>query len=70
MKIGDIVTTKAYGKSLHFLILGYFSDMITGKTVAVLALLDPALILTAAEDELIATELSALFADQEDSMLH
>ncbi|HEX3032776.1 MAG TPA: hypothetical protein VHS59_11120 [Bacillota bacterium] len=70
MKIGDVVTTKSYGKSLHFLVLGYYFDELSGKNFAVLALLDPSLIMTAEEAELIPTELSELFAEQEDSMLH
>ncbi len=70
MKIGDIVTTKTYGKSLHFLIIGYLSDKLSGNKLAVLALLDPSLILTTEEHELVATEISELFAIPEDSMLH
>jgi hypothetical protein len=70
MKIGDIVTTKTYGKSLHFLIIGYIADKLTSKTQVVLALLDPSLILTTEENELISAEISELFAAQEDSMLH
>lgn len=70
MRIGDVVTTRTYGKSIHFLIIGYLSDDLTGKNLAVLVLLDPSLMLTAGEEELIPTDMSSLFAVPEDEMVH
>lgn len=70
MKVGDVVTTKSYGKELQFLVVGDFQDNKSGKNMVILALLDPALILIADEEELVPTTLSDLFASQEDSYLH
>lgn len=62
MKVGDIVTTKSLGNSVHFFILGYYTDESSGEVMAVIALLDPSLVRTTPKKELIPTEISDLFA--------
>jgi len=66
MKIGTIVTTKQYGPSVHFCILGYYTDESSGEKIAVIALIEPALIRTAPQEDLVATSMADLFAKHED----
>jgi hypothetical protein len=52
MKIGDIVTRKIYGEDMQFCIIGFYTNQATGERVAILALLDPSLIVEAAVQDL------------------
>lgn len=62
MKIGDIVTRKVYGEDMQFCILGFYTNQETGERVAILALLDPSLIMEAAVQELAPVSARHLFA--------
>ncbi len=62
MKIGDIVTRKVYGEDMQFCILGFYTNQETGERVAILALLDPTLIVEAAVQELSPVSARNLFA--------
>ncbi len=52
VKIGDIVTRKIYGEDMQFCVLGFYTNQQTGEKVAILALLDPNLIVEASVQEL------------------
>ncbi len=52
MKIGDIVTRKIYGEEMQFCIIGFYTNQETGERVAILALLDPSLIVEASVRDL------------------
>ncbi len=62
MKIGDIVTRRIYGEDVQFCILGFYTKQTTGERVAILAILDPALIVEASVDELAPVSPRDLFA--------
>lgn len=62
MKIGDIVTRRIYGEDAQFCILGFYTKQTTGERIAILAMLDPSLIVEAAVDELAPVSLRNLFA--------
>jgi hypothetical protein len=62
MKIGDIVTRKVYGEDMQVCILGFYTNQETGERVAILALLDPTLIVEAAVQELAPVSARNLFA--------
>jgi hypothetical protein len=52
LKIGDIVTRKIYGEEMQFCIIGFYTSQETGERVAILALLDPTLIVEASVQDL------------------
>lgn len=62
MKIGDIVTRKVYGEDMQFCIMGFYTNQSTGKKVAILATLDPSLIVEASVQELAPISPRNLFA--------
>lgn len=62
MKIGDIVTRKVYGEDMQFCILGFYTNQATGERVAIMALLDPTLIVEAPMEELAPVSVRHLFA--------
>jgi len=62
MKIGDIVTRKVYGEDMQFCIIGFYTNQATGERVAILALLDPSLIVEAAVQDLAPISARHLFA--------
>jgi hypothetical protein len=62
MKIGDIVTRKIYGEDMQFCIIGFYTNQDTGERVAILALLDPSLIVEASVRELDLISARNLFA--------
>jgi len=62
MKIGDIVTRKVYGEDMQFCIIGFYTNQDTGERVAILALLDPSLIVEASVRELALISARHLFA--------
>ena len=62
MKIRDIVTRKVYGEDMQFCIIGFYTNQATGEGVAILALLDPSLIVEAAVQDLAPTSARHLFA--------
>ncbi|MEW6424240.1 MAG: sporulation peptidase YabG [Bacillota bacterium] len=62
MKIGDIVTRRIYGEDVQFCILGFYTKQSTGERVAILAMLDPCLIMEASVEELAPVSLRHLFA--------
>lgn len=61
MRIGEVVTVKSFGKTLQFVVLGLYLDSQNGQEMVILSLLDPALIVTVAEEEVTNTEVSDLF---------
>ena len=62
MKIGDIVTRKIYGEDMQFCIIGFYTNQDTGDRVAILALLDPTLIVEASVEDLAPISARHLFA--------
>lgn len=62
MRIGDIVTRKVYGEDMQFCILGFYTNQESGEKVAILALLDPTLIIEAEVQELAPVSARHLFA--------
>ena len=62
VKIGDIVTRKIYGEDMQFCVLGFYTNQRTGEKVAILALLDPNLIVEASVHELNPVSARKLFA--------
>ncbi|MDA8233199.1 MAG: hypothetical protein M0Z31_00050 [Clostridia bacterium] len=71
MKIGDIVTTKQYGPSVHFCVLGYLIDENSGEKIAVIALVEQSLIRTASQKDLVLVSLAHLFAKNDElNVLH
>lgn len=62
VKIGDIVTRKIYGEDMQFCVLGFYTNQKTGEKVAILALLDPNLIVEASVQELCPVSARKLFA--------
>lgn len=52
MKIGDIVSRKIYGEDMQFCIIGFYTNQDNGERVAILALLDPNLIIEASVQDL------------------
>ena len=52
MKIGDIVSKKIYGENMPFCIIGFYTNQDSGERVAILALLDPNLIIEASVKDL------------------
>lgn len=62
MKIGDIVTRKIYGEDMQFCIIGFYTNQGTGGRVAIMALLDPSLIVEASVQELAPISARHLFA--------
>lgn len=61
MRIGEVVTVKSFGKTLQFVVLGLYLDSQNGQEMVILSLLDPALIVTVAEEEVTNTDVSDLF---------
>ncbi|MTI79989.1 MAG: hypothetical protein FH758_03735 [Firmicutes bacterium] len=70
MKIGDIVTKKVYGESMQFCVLGFYTNQGTDERVAILALLDPNLIVEAAVQDLCPVTARDLFALTASTMVH
>lgn len=70
MKIGDIVTRKVYGEELQFCVLGFYTNQSSGERVAILALLDPNLIVEAAVTELNLVSARKLFSMTTHSFVH
>jgi len=62
MKIGDIVTRKIYGEDMQFCIIGFYTNQASGERVAILALLDPNLIIEASVQDLAPISARDLFA--------
>jgi len=62
MKIGDIVTRKVYGEDMQFCIIGFYTNQDTGDRVAILALLDPTLIVEASVEDLAPISARRLFS--------
>ncbi|MDD4169052.1 MAG: sporulation peptidase YabG [Desulfotomaculaceae bacterium] len=62
MKIGDIVTRKVYGEDTQFCIIGFYTNQVTGERVAILALLDPSLIIESSVQDLAPISAHHLFA--------
>lgn len=52
MRIGDLVQRKFYGEDMQFCIIGFYTNQATGERVAILALLDPTLIVEASVQDL------------------
>lgn len=70
MKIGDIVTREVYGRSLHFCILGFYTDPSSGDKIAILAFLDPGLVVETRAEELSPASIKDLFALTCQPMVH
>ncbi|MBM7855470.1 hypothetical protein JOC37_001867 [Desulfohalotomaculum tongense] len=70
MKIGDIVTKKVYGESMQFCILGFYTNQSTGERVAILALLDPSLIVESSVQDLCPVTARDLFALTASTVVH
>ncbi len=70
MKIGDIVTRKIYGEDMQFCIIGFYTNQDSGERVAILALLDPTLIVEASVQELAPITARHLFAMTTSSFVH
>ncbi|MBO8137314.1 MAG: hypothetical protein H0Z40_04160 [Desulfotomaculum sp.] len=70
MKIGDIVTKKVYGENMQFCVLGFYTNQSNGERVAILALLDPNLIVEASVQELCPVSARDLFALTASTMVH
>ncbi|MCG9968505.1 hypothetical protein L9W92_10620 [Pelotomaculum terephthalicicum JT] len=62
MRIGDIVTRKIYGEDMQFCIIGFYTNQTTGERVAILAILDPSLIVEASVQDLAPISARHLFA--------
>ncbi|OPX86587.1 MAG: hypothetical protein A4E53_03021 [Pelotomaculum sp. PtaB.Bin104] len=62
MKIGDIVTRKIYGEDTQFCIIGFYTNQATGERVAILAIIDPSLIVESLVQELSPISAHNLFA--------
>ncbi len=62
MKIGDIVTRKVYGEDMQFCIIGFYTNQATGERVAILAFLDPSIIVEASVEDLAPISAKNLFA--------
>jgi hypothetical protein len=62
MKIGDIVTRKIYDEDMQFCIIGFYTNQESGERVAIMALLDPSLIVEASVQELAPISARHLFA--------
>lgn len=52
MKIGDIVTWKAAGKEAQFCVVGFYTEQHTEQRVAIVARLDPNLVVQVSVQEL------------------
>ncbi|MEW5953004.1 MAG: hypothetical protein AB1815_04500 [Bacillota bacterium] len=70
MKIGDIVTRRIFGEEMQFCILGFYTDQETGERVAILALLDPTLIVEASVQELAPVSVKELIALTSNVFVH
>jgi len=70
MKIGDIVTRKIYGGDMQFCIIGFYTNQATGERVAILAILDPSLIVEASVEDLAPISARHLFALTTSSYVH
>jgi len=70
MKIGDIVTRRVCGEESQFCIIGLYTDQSTGERVAILAMLDPSIIVEASIQELAPVTLKHLFAMTNHFFLH
>ncbi len=62
MRIGDIVMRKVYGEDMQFCVLGFYTNQENGEKIAILAFLDPTLIVEAEVQELTPVSLKHLFA--------
>jgi len=70
VKIGDIVTCEVYGKNLHFCVLGFYTDPSSGDKMAILAFLDPGLVVETPAEELSPASARDLFALTCQTLLH
>jgi len=52
MKIGDIVTRRVAGEDAQFCVIGFYTDQQTDQRVAIVAMLDPNLVVQVAVREL------------------
>ncbi len=52
MKIGDIVTRKVAGEEAQFCVIGFCTDQQTGQRLAIVAMLDPNLVVQVSVREL------------------
>lgn len=52
MKIGDIVTRRVAGKEAQFCVIGFYTDQQTDQKVAIVAMLDPNLVVQVSVQEL------------------
>lgn len=62
MRIGDIVTRRVFGSDVQFCILGFYTKQDSGERVAILAMLDPSLVIEARVEELSPASLRNIFA--------
>ncbi len=62
MKIGDIVTRKVAGDEAQFCIIGFYTDQQTGQKVAIVALLDPNLVVQVSVQELAPVSIKDMIA--------
>lgn len=70
MKIGDIVTRKIYGEDMQFCIIGFYTNQATGDRVAIMALLDPSIIVEASVEDLAPISARHLFALTTPAFVH
>ncbi|MEG6615878.1 sporulation peptidase YabG [Peptococcaceae bacterium 1198_IL3148] len=70
MKIGDIVMKKLYGEDMQFCVLGFYTNQDSGERVAILALLDPNLIVESSVKDLCPVTARKLFALTTEKMVH
>ena len=70
MKIGDIVMKKLYGEDMQFCVLGFYTSQDSGERVAILALLDPNLIVESSVKDLSPVTARKLFALTTDRTVH
>lgn len=70
MKIGDIVMKKLYGEDMQFCVLGFYTNQDSGERVAILALLDPNLIVESSVKDLSPVTARKLFALTTDRTVH
>jgi hypothetical protein len=70
VKIGDIVMKKLYGEDMQFCVLGFYTSQDSGERVAILALLDPNLIVESSVKDLSPVTARKLFALTTDRTVH
>jgi len=70
VKIGDIVTREVHGRNLHFCVLGFYTAPSSGDKIAILAFLDPGLVVETRAEELYPASIKDLFALTCQSQVH